>query len=194
MRYLHPLVDVVPLSPAIFLLLDDVRRVVVRRVPGFAAGNVGHNRLDSPGPHGRQFLVLRVPQRPRRPGSPVLRRLPQLDCLPRPALDLLRVFPGVAFGMVADQDRLTQRDTVGDAFDRRPGPVRVLFPLLAVLLEPLGPLLGPFGQAGILVVDLAAQLQEQVFPVRRPGRGDEEFLFRCPDKPGSAYPLVEFRR
>ncbi len=46
-------------------------------------------------------------------------------------------------------------------------------PLVAVLLEPLGPLLGPFDQGGILVADLAAQFEEQVLPLGRPGRGDE---------------------
>jgi hypothetical protein len=55
---------------------------------------------------------------------------------------------------------------------------------VAVFLEPVGALLGAFDERGILVADLAAQLDEQRGAVGRPHRGDEQPLLRCPLEPG----------
>jgi hypothetical protein len=99
-------------------------------------------------------------------------------------IDLLGVPP---LRVVADQDRLAEGDTVGDGIDRGLGPVGFRFPLVAVLFEPLGPLLG---QACIFVVDLAAEFEEQILPLRRPHGRYKEFLFRRPLEPGRLHAVV----
>ena len=51
--------------------------------------------------------------------------------------------------------------------------VRVGFALVAVVLESVGALLGAVNKARVLVADLAAKVDQQIFAGRRPGRRNE---------------------
>src|SRR5665213_992156 len=92
--------------------------------------------------------------------------------------------------MVTDQDRLAQRDLIGDRIDDGPCEMRVLGALVAVVFEPLGTLFGTADQGRVFVSDFAAQLNQQVFAGGSPGRGHEQLLFRCPDETGSADTII----
>ena len=60
-------------------------------------------------------LILRVVECSFCALFPVTGGLPHLDRLPHAVLDALGVLPGVAFAVVADENRLTKRDIVGAA-------------------------------------------------------------------------------
>src|SRR3984957_2504203 len=78
-------------------------------------------------------LILRVAERSCRALFPVTDGLPHLDSLPHAVLDALGVLPGVAFAVVADENRLTKRDIVGDAVDGIMCALRVLDAALFVV-------------------------------------------------------------
>ena len=70
------------------------------------------------------------------------------------------------------------REAIGDR------PVGIIGSLVAVIIESLGPLLRTVNQRRVFVANLAAQLNEQVFTGRCPGRGHEQSSADQPDVGG----------
>ncbi|MBF6621814.1 MAG: DUF11 domain-containing protein, partial [Patulibacter sp.] len=64
--------------------------------------------------------------------------------------------------------------------------------LALVVAKTVGPLFGALGQAGFLVSDFAAQLDQKVGTRRRPRRGNEQILFRRVLEARGAYALIGF--
>jgi hypothetical protein len=121
---------------------------------------------------------------------PVTSRLPQFNGASHAVFDAFGVFPGVPLGMMTHKDRLSHWDPVRDSVNGFVRLVGVVRPAFAVVVEPLRTLFGPFGQAGVLVADFAAQFQKQILSVRGPHGRDEKVLFRCPNESRRAYAVV----
>jgi hypothetical protein len=82
--------------------------------------------------------------------------------------------------MVAHENRLPERDSVGEFLHDIMSGVCLSFAAVGVILEASRALFRAIDQSSILVSDLAAQLDEQIFALRSPSRGDEKALFRSP--------------
>src|SRR5271168_1508956 len=104
---------------------------------------------------------------------PVTGGLPHLDRLPHAVLDALGVLPGVAFAVVADENRLTKRNIVGDAVDGIMCALRVFDAAVFVVAETVGAFLGAVYEAPVFVFDLPGQLNKQILAAGCPHRRDE---------------------
>jgi hypothetical protein len=144
--------------------------------------------LDAVENGGRAVLVRRVSQDALCPTPPIIAPVVLLhgpDGLPLGAFQRSAVS---AFAVVADQDGLAQRDALNGVPAGLGGFLCSLAGVGAVPGEPPGPVLGPVGQRGVLVLDLAAQFQSEVFPARGPN-GKKAALFVRPTVAGFFEPV-----
>ena len=122
---------------------------------------------------------------------PIVGRVEGLDCLAHAVLDALGVLACVALGVVAHQDRLTEGDPIRDPAHLAGGMFGIVGALVAIVLEAVGTVFGPVDQAGIIVANLAGQLDAQVGTHGRPHRRDELILLRCPREPGRFQSVID---
>ena len=91
--------------------------------------------------------------------------------------------------MVAHEDGLAEGDAVGDGGHGLASLLGVGCTLVLVALKSLGTLGGPLLQAGLLVANVAGQLDEQVFSGGSPD-SVEHVLLWCPAEPGRLDPGI----
>src|ERR1700722_10874933 len=107
------------------------------------SAKVGFQSLDAAMPHTGKLFVLGVSECAFGAVVPILRSVPHLDGLSHPVLDPLGVLAGVAFAVVADKNRLTQRDIVSDSCNGLMCAFRVANTLIFVVDKAVCPLLCP---------------------------------------------------
>src|SRR3984957_1973262 len=103
---------------------------------------VGFQSLNAAMADAGKRLILRVVECSCCALFPVTGGPPHLDRLPHAVLDALGVLPGMAFAVVADENRLTKRDIVGDVVDGIMRALRVFDTALFVFAETVGAFLG----------------------------------------------------
>src|SRR5580693_4502007 len=123
---------------------------------------VGFQSLDAAVADAWKRFILRMVECSCCALFPVTGGLPHLDRLPHAVLDALGVLPGVAFAVVADENRLTKRDIVGDAVDGIMCALRVFDTALFVVVETVSAFLGAVHQAPVFVFDFPNQFNQQI--------------------------------
>jgi len=110
--------------------------------------------------------------------------------------DALGVPARTSLGMVPDQNRLSQRNAVGEGRDGGARPFRVVQAFPLIVLEALGPLAGAIQEARVFIANLVAQVEQQILTRGCPARCHEEILLRRPGNPAAftrAYSSAESR-
>jgi hypothetical protein len=153
---------------------------------------IGLYGLDAARANFRPLLVPGTQDRRHGAAFPIIGGIESLNRLANAVLDPLGVLARVALGMVADQNRLTEGDAVGDPSRLCGGPLGLESPLVAVDVETVGAIFGAVDQAGVVVVsDLAGQFDAQVGTRGRRHRRDELVLFRRPRETGGFEAVVD---